>query len=64
MTSRAGPLLKSIRVHLRPPIAPEASLRKSLSLNQLAKIFVARGMRGDKRYSYFTLSFSRVATSK
>ena len=50
-------ILKSIRVHLRPTIAPEACLHKSLSLNQLAKIFVARGMRGDKRYSYFTLVF-------
>ena len=56
--------LKSICVHLRLPIALEASLRKSLSLNQLAKIFVARGMWGDKHYSYFTLCFSLVATSK
>ena len=40
--------LKSIRFHLRPPIAPEASLQESLSLNQLAKIFVARGIRGDE----------------
>ena len=40
--------LKSIRFHLRPPIALEASLCKSLSLNQLAKIFVAIGIRGDK----------------
>ena len=44
-------LLKSIRFHLRPPIAPEASLRKSLSLNQLAKIFVAREVCEVKRYS-------------
>ena len=40
--------LKSICFHLRPPIAPEASLRKCLSLNQLEKIFVAIGIWGDK----------------
>ena len=56
--------IASIRFHLRLLIAPEASLRKSLSLNQLAEIFVARGIQGDKRYSYFTLSFSLVVTSK
>ena len=39
--------LKSIRFHLRPPIAPEACLCKSLSLN---KIFVARGMWGDSQW--------------
>ena len=56
--------LKSIHFYLRPPIAPEASLLKSLSLNQLAKIFVVRGMRGDKDVADYSLSFSLVATSK
>ena len=38
--------LKSVRVHLRPPIALEASLPKDRSLIQLTKIFVGRGMHG------------------